>query len=115
MQDHQFDFVVDGTPEEVWDVVWKRMRSRHRDQHRADRDLPPRGTRTVTAWFVTATFPFPSTFSPTGKAQSWEWITESKRPVSWRYDAIGEAAVVESLGMDTTGGPGRREDEGLLP
>jgi hypothetical protein len=25
-----------------------------------------------------------------GKAQSWEWITEALRPVSWRYDAIGK-------------------------
>jgi hypothetical protein len=27
VQDHRFDFVVDGTPEEVWDVFWGRMRS----------------------------------------------------------------------------------------
>ena len=27
MQDHRFDFVVDGTPEEVWDVIWKRTRA----------------------------------------------------------------------------------------
>ncbi len=26
MQVHNFDFVVDGTPEEVWDVIWKRTR-----------------------------------------------------------------------------------------
>ena len=27
MQDHRFDFVIDGTPEEVWDVIWARTRS----------------------------------------------------------------------------------------
>ena len=27
MQDHRFDFVVDGTPEEVWDVMWKSTRA----------------------------------------------------------------------------------------
>ena len=26
MQVHNFDFVVDGTSEEVWDVIWKRTR-----------------------------------------------------------------------------------------
>jgi hypothetical protein len=89
VQDHQFDFVVDGTPEEVWDVVWKRMRSgietdsvRIEIYHQGDED----GNGLVRH----CDFPVPKYLLSNGKAQSWEWITESKRPVSWRYDAIGK-------------------------
>ncbi len=35
-------------------------------------------------------FQVPKYLLSKGKAQSWEWITEAKRPVSWRYDAIGK-------------------------
>ncbi|HEX4244314.1 MAG TPA: hypothetical protein VHY77_02015, partial [Acidimicrobiales bacterium] len=35
-------------------------------------------------------FPVPKYLLSGGKAQSWEWITEATRPVSWRYDAIGK-------------------------
>ena len=35
-------------------------------------------------------FPVPKYLLTGGKAQSWEWITEAKRPVSWKYDAIGK-------------------------
>jgi hypothetical protein len=27
MQDHRFDFVVQGTPDEVWDVMWQHNRA----------------------------------------------------------------------------------------
>jgi hypothetical protein len=34
-----------------------------------------------------------------GRAQSWEWITEAQRPVSWRYDAIGKPLWSKASGL----------------
>ncbi len=42
MQDHRFDFVVEGTPDEVWDVMWKHNPGGFRDGLCEDRDPPPR-------------------------------------------------------------------------
>ncbi len=89
MQDHRFDFTVDGTPEEVWDALWAYTR----------RDIK---TPTVTIEVYNpgddagnglvrhCTFPVPKYLLSGGVAQSWEWITEAEPPVSWRYDAIGK-------------------------
>ena len=89
MQDHRFDFTVDGTPEEVWDALWAYTR----------RDIK---TPTVTIEIYNpgddagnglvrhCTFPVPKYLLFGGVAQSWEWITEPQRPLSWRYDAIGK-------------------------
>ncbi len=89
MQDHRFDFVVDGTPEEVWEVFWGRMRSgietdtvKIEIYHPGDAD----GNGLVRH----CDFQVPKYLLSKGKAQSWEWITEAKRPLSWRYDAIGK-------------------------
>src|SRR5271166_6088825 len=35
-------------------------------------------------------FPVPRYLLSRGRAQSWEWITEAERPLTWRYDAIGK-------------------------
>jgi hypothetical protein len=35
-------------------------------------------------------FPVPRYLLSGGRAQSWEWITEARRPVSWRYDGVGK-------------------------
>ena len=89
MQDHRFDFIVDGTPDEVWDVIWGADARGHRDRHGEDRDLPP-GRRAGNGLVRHCDFPVPKYLLSRGKAQSWEWITEAQRPVSWRYDAIGK-------------------------
>ena len=89
MQDHQFDFVVEGPPDEVWDVFWSRMRTgietdtvKIEIYHQGDDD----GNGLVRH----CDFAVPKYLLSKGKAQSWEWITEAQRPVSWRYDAIGK-------------------------
>ena len=89
MQDHQFDFVVDGTPEEVWDVFWGRMRTGFEtDSVRIEIYHP--GDEDGNGLVRHCDFEVPRYLLSGGKAQSWEWITEAKRPVSWRYDAIGK-------------------------
>ena len=110
MQDHQFDFVVDGTPDEVWDVIWKRTRAgietdtvKIEIYHPGDED----GNGLVRHCH----FPVPKYLLSGGKAQSWEWITEAKRPVSWRSRAHQPAAARRVIsraraGRRTSGGAG---------
>ncbi len=89
MQDHRFDFVVDGTPEEVWDVFWGRMRSGvETDTVKIEIYHP--GDEAGNGLVRHCDFRVPKYLLSKGKAQSWEWITEAKRPVSWRYDGIGK-------------------------
>ena len=89
MQDHRFDFVVDGTPEEVWEVSWERMRSGiETDTVKIEIYHP--GDEVGNGLVRHCHFEVPKYLLSKGKAQSWEWITEAERPVSWRYDAIGK-------------------------
>ena len=89
MQDHQFDFVVEATPEEVWDVYWKGMRSGV-DTDAVTITILHQGDEQGNGLVRHCRFPVPKYLLSKGRAQSWEWITEARRPVSWRYDAIGK-------------------------
>src|SRR5271156_1825147 len=51
-------------------------------------------------------FPVPKYLLTGGKAESWEWITEAKRPISWRYDTVSKPLWSKSTGwfrLDATG------------
>jgi hypothetical protein len=89
MQDHSFDFVADGSPEEIWDLFWAQQRAGVENDkvkievyHPGDAD----GNGLVRHCY----FPVPRYLLSNGRAQSWEWITEAERPHSWRYDAVGK-------------------------
>ena len=89
MQVHTFDFVVDGTPEEVWDVIWTRTRAGFTSDTVTIEILHP-GDVDGNGLVRHCHFPVPRYLLSGGRAQSWEWITEARRPVSWRYDAVGQ-------------------------
>jgi hypothetical protein len=89
MQDHRFDFEVEGTPEQVWDVIWKRTRAGV-DTDLYKIEIYHQGDEDGNGLVRHCVFPVPKYLLSKGRAQSWEWITEAKRPVSWRYDAIGK-------------------------
>lgn len=89
MQDHRFDFIVDGTPGEVWDVYWKGMRAGITSDT-VTITILHQGDEAGNGLVRHCRFPVPKYLLSRGRAQSWEWITESERPVSWRYDAIGK-------------------------
>lgn len=98
MQEHRFDFTVEGTPEEVWDALWKYTRVGVETDtvkieifHPGDAD----GNGLVRHCY----FPVPKYLLSKGRAQSWEWITEAKRPVSWRYDAVGKPLWSKASGV----------------
>ncbi len=89
MQDHRFDFIVDGTPGEVWDVYWKGMRAGVTTDT-VTITILHQGDEAGNGLVRHCRFPVPKYLLSRGRAQSWEWITESERPISWRYDAIGK-------------------------
>ncbi len=89
MQDHQFDFEVDGSPDEVWDVFWGNMRSGVKTDAVTIEIYHP-GDEQGNGLVRHCDFAVPRYLLSKGRAQSWEWITEAQRPVSWRYDAIGK-------------------------
>ncbi len=89
MQDHSFDFVVEGTAEEVWEVMWRPMR-RGVTTDTVSIDVLHPGDETGNGLVRHCRFPVPRYLLSNGRGQSWEWITEAVHPVSWRYDAIGK-------------------------
>lgn len=89
MQDHRFDFVVEASPEDVWDVMWSRIR-RGFETEKVKIEIYFPGDAEGNGLVRHCWFPVPRYLLSGGRAQSWEWITESQRPISWRYDAIGK-------------------------
>jgi hypothetical protein len=105
VQVHNFDFVVDGTPEEVWDVIWKRTRVGVETDTVTIEIYHP-GDGEGNGLVRHCHFPVPRYLLSKGRAQSWEWITEAQRPVSWRYDAVGKPLWSKASGLT------RLEDRG---
>jgi hypothetical protein len=98
VQIHNFDFVVDGTPDEVWDVIWKRTRvGIETDTVKIEIYHP--GDAEGNGLVRHCHFPVPKYLLSKGRAQSWEWITEARRPVSWRYDAVGKPLWSRASGL----------------
>jgi hypothetical protein len=88
VQFHEHAVEVNGNPEEVWSLFWYRG--------------PRPATGPVTIEILHpgddigeglirhCTFPVPRYLFTGGTGHSWEWLTEVKPPVSWKYDAIGK-------------------------
>ena len=98
MQEHRFDFVVEGTPEEVWDALWKYTRMDIETDTVKIEILHP-GDDAGNGLVRHCHFPVPKYLLSAGRAQSWEWITEARRPVSWRYDAVGKPLWSKASGL----------------
>ena len=98
MQDHQFDFTVEGTPEEVWDALWAYTRRDIATDSVTIEILHP-GDEAGNGLVRHCTFPVPKYLLSGGVAHSWEWITQAVRPVSWRYDAIGKPLWSAATGV----------------
>lgn len=98
MQEHRFDFVVEGTPEEVWDALWKHTRAGVETDTVKIEIFHP-GDEQGNGLVRHCYFPVPKYLLSGGRAQSWEWITEAQRPVSWRYDAIGKPLWSKASGL----------------
>jgi hypothetical protein len=87
MQEHEYSFEIDASPQELWRLFWSRRDVDHGDTrikilHKGDAD----GNGLVrTCWFRV-----PRYLLSGGQGRSWEWLTEVKPYESWRYDAVGK-------------------------
>ncbi len=97
MQDHNFDFTVDGTPEEVWDALWAYTR-RDVETPTVTIEILHPGDDAGNGLVRHCTFPVPKYLLSGGVAHSWEWITGAERPLQWRYDAIGKPLWSKATG-----------------
>jgi len=97
MQDHRFEFVVDGTPEDVWDVMAAQSRT-DVDRGSVQIEILHQGDAEGNGLVRHCYFPVPKYLLSGGVAQSWEWITEARRPVSWRYDTVSKPLWSKSTG-----------------
>jgi hypothetical protein len=97
MQDHRFEFVVHGTPEEVWDVMAAQSRT-DVDRGSVQIEILHRGDADGNGLVRHCHFPVPKYLLSGGVAESWEWITEATRPISWRYDAVSKPLWSRSTG-----------------
>jgi hypothetical protein len=98
VQDHTYSIEVDGTPDEVWSLFWS-----HRSGSRSHGDvtieiLHP-GDEQGEGLVRHCVFPVPRWLLSGGHGVSWEWLTEVKPPVSWRYDAVGKPLWSKASGF----------------
>jgi hypothetical protein len=105
MQDHRFEFVVDGTPEEVWDVMAAQSRT-NVDRGSVQIEILHPGDADGNGLVRHCHFPVPKYLLTGGAAESWEWITEAVRPVSWRYDTVSKPLWSKSTGWTRLEGVG---------
>ena len=89
MQRHEYSVDVDGTPEEVWSLFWTRTPRRRVHEGVGIEILHP-GDDVGEGLVRHCTFRVPRYLLTGGIGKSWEWLTEVRPPVSWKYDAVGK-------------------------
>jgi hypothetical protein len=88
VQDHRFDFVVDATPDEVWDVMWTTTRAGV-DTPTYKMEIYHQGDEAGNGLVRHCVFPVPKYLLSGGRARSWETVTEAKMNKLSRYVAVG--------------------------
>jgi hypothetical protein len=89
MQDHSFSIEIGGSPEEVWAVFWSQREGR-REHNGVTIEILHPGDEAGEGLIRHCTFPVPRWLLSGGRGVSWEWLTDVKRPESWKYDAVGK-------------------------
>jgi hypothetical protein len=100
MQEHHYEFEVDATPEQVWEVFW---------YHGPDKPMTPGvtieilhpGDATGEGLVRHCHFPVPRWLGTGGIGRSWEWVTQVRPYTSWKYDAIGKPLWSKAEGFVT--------------
>jgi hypothetical protein len=109
VQVHKYSFVLNGTPDEVWQLFWMRE-PRRRESELATIEILHPGDEIGEGLVRHCWFKVPKILLSGGVGQSWEWLTQVKPYESWRYDAIGKPlwsratghTTLEDLGDGTT-------------
>ncbi len=89
MQDHSYAIEVEGTLEEVWGLFWS-QRSGVRSHGDVTIEVLHPGDASGEGLVRHCRFPVPWWLLSGGRGVSWEWLTEVRRPQSWRYAAVGK-------------------------
>src|SRR6202041_904022 len=97
MQEHRYAVIVNGTPPEVWQLFWYRGPRRPTSSGVSIEILHP-GDAVGEGLIRHCTFRVPRYLLTGGKGQSWEWLTEVKPKVSWKYNAVGRPLLSEAEG-----------------
>lgn len=98
MQDHRYSFEVDGTPEELWQLFWNKRKGQVIEHDDVRIEILHAGDEAGEGLIRHCRFPVPRYLLSGGKAYSWEWLSEVKPCVSWRYDAIGKPLWSKATG-----------------
>ncbi|MDE0949868.1 MAG: SRPBCC family protein [Halioglobus sp.] len=90
MQEHQYSFEIDASPEEIWAVFWDKKTGDVMEHGNLRIEILHGGDEKGEGLIRHCRFPVPRYLLSGGQAQSWEWITQVKAFESWRYDAVGK-------------------------
>ncbi len=90
MQDHSYSVVVEGTPEEVWQVFWYRGPRPKSGAGGVGIEILHPGTEVGEGLVRHCTFRVPRFLMSGGVGKSWELLTQVTPYESWKYDAIGK-------------------------
>jgi hypothetical protein len=96
MQEHHFFVDIAATPDELWDLFWlRRALTQNGD---VTIEILHRGDETGEGLVRHCTFRVPRYLLSGGRGQSWEWLTEVRPKVSWKYNAVGKPLWSEAEG-----------------
>ena len=99
MQEHTFSFDVDASREEVWAVFWRYKTGDVVEHGNLRIEILHGGDANGEGLIRHCHFPVPWYLLSGGNAKSWEWLTQVKKPESWRYDAIGKPLWSQASGF----------------
>ncbi len=100
MQDHSYSVDISAPPEEVWELFWYRGPDRPQPRDGVTRiEILHPGDEVGEGLVRHCSFKVPKLLCSGGVAQSWEWLTDVQRPISWRYDAIGKPLWSRATGF----------------
>jgi hypothetical protein len=87
VQEHHYFVDIEATPDELWKLFWFRApKSKSGD---VTIEILHPGDAIGEGLVRHCTFRVPRYLLSGGWGQSWEWLTEVKPKVSWKYNAIG--------------------------
>ncbi len=96
MQEHHHYVDIEASVDELWQLFWARIP--HTETGDVTIDILHPGDAIGEGLIRHCTFRVPKWLLTGGKGQSWEWLTEVKPNVSWKYNAVGRPLLSEAEG-----------------
>jgi hypothetical protein len=96
VQQHHFHVDIEASVDELWQLFWARIP--HTESGDVTIDILYPGDAVGEGLIRHCTFRVPRYLLTGGRGQSWEWLTEVKPKVSWKYNAVGRPLLSEAEG-----------------